>query len=119
MFFIGVLGMFLSMKLANDLRQSSSETQQFFWIFFQWIALIYQIVFSYQIFELIHGHDHFKLLVFIFTLTDVFVIFSISIIFVSWENRSEPEESRTIPEVSLKIIEDLPPSYEEVMQLNR
>jgi hypothetical protein len=113
------MGMFLSMKLANDLKRSSSEKQQFCWICFQWIALIYQIVFSYQIFELIQGHDQFKLIVFIYTLTDVFVIFSISIIFVSWENKTEPEESRTIPEVSLKILEDLPPSYEEVMQLSR
>lgn len=121
LFFIGVTGMFFSIKLANDLKKRS-ETQQLCWIIFQWISLIFQIIFSYQIFELIESNDRFKFIVFLFTLTDVFVIFSISIIFVSWQDGVQPT-SQTIllplpEEIVLKINDD-PPTYEEVMQLNR
>ena len=117
MFFFGLVGIVLSMKIAEDIKNNTK--QQRYWIIFQCLALVYQIIFSFKIFEMIgSNNDDLKLFVFIFTLIDVFVIFSISIIFISWEN---PSESATLPsfsqQVTVKLVEDdLPPSYEEVTQ---
>lgn len=85
------------------------------WIHFQYLCIIFQIYFLFQIFTILDDRrEEFKVTIFLFTLIDVSIICSVLISFSCWikilPNQIEP--SSTVNQQ----FNDLPPSYEQATQ---
>lgn len=115
LFIIGLLGIIFFVKLICSIRRDPKK-KHVLWIFFLAISIIYQIYFSYQTFKSFEVNESLKMIVFIYTLVDVFVLFSI-LIFVT-SNDSSSLHHQLNGSSGTFFVDIPPPSYENATRCN-
>lgn len=121
---VGFFGFWCSLKLIIGVKTKTAK-HLLCWLVFQWCSLIYQIYMSVVMSDLIAKSEELQLYssvaslaIFIYTLLELYFLFTIIRLYVSYrqsENVSEdPEQQST--QFHLK---DNPPSYEEAIKIPR
>ena len=119
---IGLAGIFISLSYIAKIKDGLDKKNNL-WNRFQWLALIYQVVFSYCFLSVrTTGYDRFQMVVFLYSLLDIFVMFSIFAILstiqssndeISAANSSMDPEIRTI---AVHLLNDSPPNYDDAVK---
>ena len=117
---IGLTGIFISLRYIAKIKDGQDQ-KNIFWNRFQWLALVYQIFFSYCFFSIHNtGYDRFQMVVFLYSLLDIFGIFSIfailSTIQSSDDETAADSSDSDLRTIAVKLLNDYPPSYEDVMK---
>lgn len=121
---IGLTGIFLSLRYIAKIKDGLIQ-KNILWNRFQWLALFYQVVFSYCFFS-VHTarYDRFQMVVFLYSLLDIFGMFSIFAILSTIQSSNDNDDilaadSSMDPDfrtISAQLLIDSPPSYDDVVK---
>jgi hypothetical protein len=124
--FVGFIGFLCSLKLLVGVKTKSARDVRY-WIVFQWCSLIHQIYMSVVINEFIIKSDELQqyasissIVIFIYTLLELYFLITIMILFVT-HRQLECVSDFADPEQQLTQFHaiDCPPSYDEAVKTSR